>query len=140
MKRSVNEYDKTPSGGYNIPQLSPRKDRGEEVMGKIALGMGVPAGAALVAGRVGEGDRNAAQRDKAADAKRESDAEMMRESRGVAKPANFDAMEESKRDAQDAKDRAKIKSMGFAKGGKVSSASKRADGCATKGKTRGKFV
>jgi len=140
MKRSVNEYDKTPSGGYNIPQLSPRKDRGEEVMGKIALGMGVPAGAALVAGRVGEGDRNAAQREKAADAKRESDAEMKRESRGVAKPANFDAMEESKRDAQDAKDRAKIKSMGFAKGGKVSSASKRADGCATKGKTRGKFV
>lgn len=31
-----------------------------------------------------------------------------------------------------------IKKM--AKGGSVSSASKRADGCATKGKTRGKFV
>jgi hypothetical protein len=29
---------------------------------------------------------------------------------------------------------------GFKKGGKVSSASKRADGCAVKGKTRGKFV
>ena len=28
----------------------------------------------------------------------------------------------------------------FAKGGMVGSASKRADGCATKGKTRGKFV
>ena len=28
----------------------------------------------------------------------------------------------------------------YAKGGSVSSASKRADGCATKGKTRGKFV
>jgi hypothetical protein len=140
MKRSVNEYDKTPSGGYNIPQLSPRKDRGEEVMGKIALGMGVPAGVALVAGRVGEGDRNAAQREKAADAKRESDAEMKRESRGVQKPANFDATQESIQDAKDAKDRAKIKSMGFAKGGKVSSASKRADGCATKGKTRGKFI
>jgi hypothetical protein len=28
----------------------------------------------------------------------------------------------------------------LAGGGKVSSASKRADGCATKGKTRGKFV
>ena len=28
----------------------------------------------------------------------------------------------------------------FAKGGKVSSASKRADGCATKGKTKGRFV
>jgi hypothetical protein len=28
----------------------------------------------------------------------------------------------------------------FAKGGSVSSASKRADGCAVKGKTKGKFV
>ena len=137
MKRSVNEYDENRGGGYNIPQLSPRKDRGEEVMSKIALGMGVPAGAALVAGRVGEGDRNAAQREKAADAKRESDAEMKRESRGVQKPANFDATQESIQDAKDAKDRAKIKSMGYAKGG---SASKRADGCVTKGKTKGRFV
>lgn len=31
-------------------------------------------------------------------------------------------------------------SPGFKKGGKVSSASKRADGCAMKGKTKGKFV
>jgi len=31
-------------------------------------------------------------------------------------------------------------STGMKKGGKVSSASKRADGCAVKGKTRGKFV
>lgn len=30
--------------------------------------------------------------------------------------------------------------LGFKKGGSVSSASKRADGCATKGKTRGKMV
>ena len=38
----------------------------------------------------------------------------------------------------------KIKAMrnvnGIKSGGKVSSASKRADGCATKGKTRGKMV
>jgi len=33
-----------------------------------------------------------------------------------------------------------VKSPGMAKGGKVSSASKRGDGCATKGKTKGKFV
>jgi hypothetical protein len=68
--------------------------------------------------------------------RREAAAEMKRESRGVAKPANFDAVEESKRDAQDARDRAKIKSMGFKKGGSVGSASKRADGCAIRGKTR----
>ena len=34
----------------------------------------------------------------------------------------------------------KKKKMGMKKGGKVSSASKRADGCATKGKTRGKMI
>jgi len=34
----------------------------------------------------------------------------------------------------------KKKKIGMKKGGKVSSASKRADGCATKGKTRGKMV
>lgn len=162
MKRSVNEYDKTPSGGYNIPQLSPRKDRGEEVMGKIALGMGVPAGAALVAGRVGEGDRNAAQREKDADAKRESDAEMQRESRGVQKPANFGVIDEAKQDVKDAADRKKISDMGHKKGGmiaKYQSFSKTgkpasmkkvtkmanggfvraADGIAQRGKTRGKM-
>lgn len=32
------------------------------------------------------------------------------------------------------------KSMGFKKGGKVSSASKRADGCAMKGKTKGRII
>jgi len=73
-------------------------------------------------------------------AERESQAEMRRESRGIPKPTNFDAIEEAKLDAQDARDRAKIKSMGYAKGGKVSSASKRADGCATKGKTKGTMV
>jgi len=39
-----------------------------------------------------------------------------------------------------AKPKAKPKAKMYAKGGSVSSASKRADGCATKGKTRGKFV
>ncbi len=34
----------------------------------------------------------------------------------------------------------RAKAKKYAKGGKVSSASKRADGCATKGKTKGRFV
>jgi hypothetical protein len=34
----------------------------------------------------------------------------------------------------------KKKKMGMKKGGKVSSASKRADGCVTKGKTKGKMI
>jgi hypothetical protein len=49
-------------------------------------------------------------------------------------------MEEAKTDVEDEKTRAKIKSMGYAKGGKVSSASKRADGIATKGKTKGTMI
>lgn len=49
-------------------------------------------------------------------------------------------MEEAKRDVEDEKMRAKIKSLGYAGGGKVSSASKRADGCATKGKTKGSMI
>jgi hypothetical protein len=49
-------------------------------------------------------------------------------------------MEEAKRNVEDEKMRAKIKSMGYAGGGKVSSASKRADGCATKGKTKGTMI
>jgi hypothetical protein len=72
--------------------------------------------------------------------KREAAAEIKRESRGVEKPVNFDAMQESIQDAKDAKDRKKISDMGYASGGKVSSASSRADGCATKGKTKGTMV
>ena len=41
---------------------------------------------------------------------------------------------------EDQKMREKIESMGFAKGGSISSASARADGCAQRGKTRGKMV
>ena len=100
-----------------------------------AGGAGLMAGPIKVASLTGQKElerRNAK--------KREADAEMKRESRGVEKPANFDAMQESIQDAKDAKDRAKIKSMGYAKGGSIGSASKRADGCVTKGKTKGRFV
>jgi hypothetical protein len=72
--------------------------------------------------------------------KNEAAAEMKRESRGVPKPANFDAMQESIQDAKDAADRKKISDMGYKKGGSVSSASKRADGCITKGKTKGTMI
>lgn len=42
-----------------------------------------------------------------------------------------------RQEAQDEKDRETIKNMGYAKGG---SASARADGCAQRGKTRGKMI
>ena len=41
---------------------------------------------------------------------------------------------------RDAKSSSSEKVINKAKGGKVGSASKRADGCATKGKTKGRFV
>jgi hypothetical protein len=73
-------------------------------------------------------------------AAREASAEMKRESRGIPKPYNFDAIQEAKQDAADANARKKISDMGYKKGGSVGSASKRADGCCIKGKTRGKMV
>jgi len=69
--------------------------------------------------------------------------------RGFVNPPTVAEMEDAKRtpaqreaiqEMKDAKDRAKIKAMGYANGGKVSSASKRADGCATKGKTKGTMI
>ena len=73
-------------------------------------------------------------------AAREASAEIKRESRGIPKPYNFDAIQEARQDAADANARKKISDMGYKKGGSVGSASKRADGCCIKGKTRGKMV
>ena len=80
-------------------------------------------------------ERDAEQKDKN---QREADAEMKRESRGIKKPANFGILEEAKQENKDAQDRKKISDMGYARGGMT--ASSRADGCCTKGKTRGKMV
>ncbi len=140
MRRSVNEYDENRGGGYAIPKNS-SKNRDQQVMENLGLAFGVPAaGAGLVA--IGNADR---EMTKLGDARREREqreaaSEMKRETRGVQKPANFDAMQEAKQDAADAKARKKISAMGYAKGGKVSSASSRADGCCTKGKTKGTMV
>lgn len=49
-------------------------------------------------------------------------------------------VEEAIQEAEDAKMRKRISDMGYAKGGKVSSASKRADGCAERGKTKGRMI
>jgi hypothetical protein len=139
MKRSVNEYDKTPSGGYQINRTQP-KNRDQEALEYLGGGFGLAGAAATAAMAMSPKRKNEDRLEAAETAKRESDAEIKRESRGIKKPANFDAMEESKRDAQDARDRKKISDMGYKSGGSVSSASKRADGCCVKGKTRGKMV
>jgi hypothetical protein len=72
---------------------------------------------------------------------REAAAELKRESRGVRKNSTDLARDEaremkSQNENEKASDAAS-KDMGFAKGG---SASARADGCCTKGKTRGKMM
>ena len=125
MKRSVNEYDENRGGGVGTSMLK-----------ESPLATGAAAGLY----GVGKADR---EMTKLGDERREREqreaaSEMKRESRGVKKPANFDAIQEAKQDAKDAKDRKKISDMGYAKGGMT--ASKRADGCCVKGKTRGKMV
>lgn len=51
-----------------------------------------------------------------------------------------DREERKRRDAEMAAGAPAVPQPGMKKGGKVSSASKRADGCAVKGKTRGRMV
>ena len=121
MRRRLNDKPDSGGGGGYIPAV-------------VAMKTGV------IGGGIGAAHLMNKKEERDAQDKREADAEMKRESRGIQKPANFDAMQESIQDAKDAKDRAKIKSMGYAKGGSVGSASKRADGCVTKGKTKGRFV
>jgi len=120
MKRSLNDYDQSRGGGGLGTMLG--------MKGALA---GTAAGTNYLMDRKADQD---------AQDKREADAEMRRETRGIKKPANFDAMQESIQDAKDAKDRKKISDMGYAKGGKVGSASKRADGIASKGKTKGTMI
>ena len=124
MKRSVNEYDEGRGGGLR---------KAAEIGAFTAGGAGLMAGPIKVASLTGQ--KELERRDAK---KREADAEMKRESRGVKKPANFDAIEEAKQEVKDAAARKKISDMGYASGGMT--ASSRADGCCTKGKTRGKMV
>jgi hypothetical protein len=138
MRRRLNDKpDSGGGGGYNIPQYR-HKSNDQEALDYLGAGFGAAGAAATAAMAMSPKRTNEDRLEAAETAKRESDAEMKRESRGVKKPANFDAIQESKQDAKDAKDRKKISDMGYAGGGMT--ASSRADGCATKGKTRGKMV
>ena len=140
MRRRLDDKPNSGGGGgYNIPRTR-TKSNDQEALDYLGAGLGAAGAATTAAMAMSPRRTNEDRREAAENAKRESDAEMKRESRGIQKPANFDAMQESIQDAKDAKDRAKIKSMGYAKGGSVGSASKRADGCVTKGKTKGRFV
>ena len=127
MRRRLN--DKPDSGGGG-------GGGGGYVPAVVAMKTGVIGGGIGAAHLIKKKDeRDAEQKDRD---QRDADAEMKRESRGVKKPANFGILEEAKQENKDAQDRKKISDMGYAGGGMT--ASKRADGCCTKGKTRGKIV
>ncbi len=124
MRRRLN--DKPDSGGGGGSGYIPAV---------VAMKTGVFGGGIGAAHLINKkNERDAEQKDRD---QRDADAEMKRESRGVKKPANFGILEEAKQENKDAQDRKKISDMGYAKGGMT--ASKRADGIAIKGKTRGKM-
>lgn len=56
------------------------------------------------------------------------------------RPRRSPMVEESIQEAEDMKMRDKIRGMGYKSGGSVGSASKRADGCAQRGKTKGRMI
>ena len=130
MKRSVNEYDENRGGG-----------------GKMFKAMEQYGGPAALAGSGAAGYADYRLSKQREQSKSEADAEMKRESRGVQKPANFDAIEEAKRDAKDRADAKKqekaynesLTTESKKKGGMVS-ASRRGDGIAKRGKTKGRMV
>ena len=140
MRRRLDDKPNSGGGGgYNIPRTR-TKSNDQEALDYLGAGLGAAGAATTAAMAMSPRRTNEDRLEAAENAKRESNAEMKRESRGIQKPANFDAIQESKQDAKDAADRKKISDMGYKKGGSVSSASKRADGCCIKGKTRGKMV
>jgi hypothetical protein len=121
MRRRLNDKPDSGGGGGYIPAV-------------IAMKTGVFGGGIGAAHLINKkNERDAEQKDRD---QRDADAEMKRESRGVKKPANFGILEEAKQENKDAQDREKIKSMGYKSGGSVS---KRADGIAKRGKTRGRM-
>ena len=97
-------------GGKNVPKRVYRDDRDEDL--RDAVGVGLHAGSAAGAAAMALGQED---RVKAAEAKKDQEA-------------------------RETKDEMRREARGMKKGGAVSSASKRADGCAVKGKTRGKMV
>jgi len=124
MRRRLN--DKPDSGGGG---------GGGYIPAVVAMKTGVFGGGIGAAHLINKkNERDAEEKDRN---QREADAEMKRESRGVQKPANFGVIEEAKQENKDAQDRKKISDMGYAGGGMT--ASSRADGIATKGKTRCKI-
>jgi hypothetical protein len=114
---------------------------GSGIASKIGNAMGAAGAAGVAATPVifaHKARELAKEREAAAEKKREAAAEMKREARGVEKSGTDRAREAAKVISDDEKYTKERPEQKYAKGGMT--ASKRADGCATKGKTRGKFV
>ena len=124
----------TGSGGYkSSPKKSYNPDSEAEKI--IGVGFGAPLAAAGTMAAIGKADRDAT---KEADKKREAESK---------KDSMTAGQKQSMEEAKDEETRKKTKTApttktemgkGFAKGGMT--ASKRADGCAQRGKTRGTII
>jgi hypothetical protein len=136
--------------GMGRYKSSPKKSYNPDAEAeKIAvLGFGAPLAAAGTMAAIGNADRTTTKAgdEKRAQDRREAASEMKRESRGK-EDSMTTGQKQSMQEAKDEEDYQKRKTapttkteMGkaFAKGGMTASA--RADGCCTKGKTRGKMV
>jgi hypothetical protein len=132
MKRSVNEYDEGRGGGLR---------KAAEIGAIAAGGAGIMSGPIKVASLTGE--KELERRDAK---KREAAAEIKRESRDKEEPMTS-GQKQSMQEAKDEEAYQKRRTApttktemgkGMKKGGMT--ASRRADGCATKGKTKGRFV
>ena len=101
--------------------------------------IGAPAGI-VVGGAAAINALNAYQKGK----KRDADLKAESKKSGIALDAENikkDELVKKEREAYEKYDKTRLKDQGgMKKGGKVSSASSRADGCAVRGKTRGKMV
>ena len=115
------------------------------VSGKLAGATAATLAAPMLALPLASEYMEAGKKDKR---EREAAAEIKRESRGKEESMTT-GEKEALQEVQDEKMRQKMKTApttkttmakNFAKGGNVSSASKRADGCAQRGKTRGMMV
>ena len=115
---------------------------GSGIASKIGNALTAAGAAGVAATPIGVAYKaNELAKERKADAamKREAAAEMKRESRGVEKSGTDKARDAAKVISDDEKYTKERPEQKLAKGGKVSSASSRADGCCVKGKTRGKM-
>jgi hypothetical protein len=119
------------AGGRYTPSGKKSFDATKDASDTLVKGLGIP----LMAAGAGAGIKKLNDQQNEYDKARNSTVEKTSTDR-----AREAAKEESIQRKTNKAAEAASKDMGMKKGGMVSSASRRADGCATKGKTRGKVL